>query len=373
MATTVIGVDQAVRVLQHMPFDKRLTATPIMVSKGNVDKYDLSGELPDRLEAGVFGRVGPAGQNPSCSASGGLWGRSHSPASGRDGVRISFRRRARISMSHVGSKSSPADRKAFDRLRRSARRSASTKSPREPKPDIRTSGSRRSSGASSAIAMTGPRWWRTSPARSARISCRACGRRERTSIRSSWRAPLHTSRTPTREGLLLLEKEGLCLKSLRVADRASSRRPCRISPSFTRFRATIMTVIAGDAARKVSAEGLERLRATANKLREALGEPESYFWAGVEFHERIAEVSSNLDHAAISRFADPEDAAPSAPQHPPARPNGSLARRSPAFVSRHRRGRCGPRGEALVRSNLAGAFRAVEPLLRKELEAGLLM
>ncbi|WP_181181553.1 TMAO reductase system periplasmic protein TorT [Mesorhizobium sp. B3-1-6] len=48
VATTVIGVDQAVRVLQKMPFDKRLTATPIMVTKDTVGKYDLSGEFgPD--------------------------------------------------------------------------------------------------------------------------------------------------------------------------------------------------------------------------------------------------------------------------------------------------------------------------------------
>ncbi|MCO5065259.1 MAG: TMAO reductase system periplasmic protein TorT [Rhizobiaceae bacterium] len=48
VATTVIGVDQAVRVLQKMPYDKRLTATPIMVTKDNLKDYDLSGEFgPD--------------------------------------------------------------------------------------------------------------------------------------------------------------------------------------------------------------------------------------------------------------------------------------------------------------------------------------
>lgn len=45
VATTVIGVDQAVRVLQKMPFDKRLTAKPIMVTKDTLGKYDLSGEF----------------------------------------------------------------------------------------------------------------------------------------------------------------------------------------------------------------------------------------------------------------------------------------------------------------------------------------
>jgi protein TorT len=48
VATTVIGVDQAVRVLQKMPFDKRLTAKPIMLTKDKVNDYDLSGEFgPD--------------------------------------------------------------------------------------------------------------------------------------------------------------------------------------------------------------------------------------------------------------------------------------------------------------------------------------
>lgn len=45
VATTVIGVNQAVRVLQKMPFDKRLTALPIMVTKDNITDYDLSGEF----------------------------------------------------------------------------------------------------------------------------------------------------------------------------------------------------------------------------------------------------------------------------------------------------------------------------------------
>lgn len=45
VATTVIGVDQAVRVLQKMPFDKRLTAMPITVTKDNIKDYDLSGEF----------------------------------------------------------------------------------------------------------------------------------------------------------------------------------------------------------------------------------------------------------------------------------------------------------------------------------------
>jgi protein TorT len=45
VATTVIGVDQAVRVLQKMPLDKRLTAKPIMVTKDTLGSHDLSGEF----------------------------------------------------------------------------------------------------------------------------------------------------------------------------------------------------------------------------------------------------------------------------------------------------------------------------------------
>jgi hypothetical protein len=45
VATTVIGVDQAIRVLQKMPFDKRLTAVPIMLTPDKVNAYDLSGEF----------------------------------------------------------------------------------------------------------------------------------------------------------------------------------------------------------------------------------------------------------------------------------------------------------------------------------------
>jgi DNA-binding GntR family transcriptional regulator len=180
----------------------------------------------------------------------------------------------------------------------------------------------------------------------------------------------HTSRTPTREGLLLLEKEGL----VEIPPR---RRPRVVSPTMSdiaelyEVRATIMTVIAGDAARKVSSEGLERLRATANRLREALGDPESYFWAGVEFHERIAEVSSNR---IMQRFLDSLILRTLRLRRLSVRLPGRMDR---SLEDHLRLFRAIEEGDAdlagaLVRSNLAGAFRALEPLLRKESETGLL-
>jgi hypothetical protein len=45
VATTVIGVDQAIRGLRKMLSDKRLAAKPIVAINDTLANYDLSGEL----------------------------------------------------------------------------------------------------------------------------------------------------------------------------------------------------------------------------------------------------------------------------------------------------------------------------------------
>ncbi len=52
VATTVIGVDQAVRVLQKMPFDKRLTAKQIVVTKDTLGKIEAADDEDDCLAGG---------------------------------------------------------------------------------------------------------------------------------------------------------------------------------------------------------------------------------------------------------------------------------------------------------------------------------
>jgi periplasmic protein TorT len=45
VATTAIGVDQAIRGLRKMRSDKRLAAKPIVVINDTLGNYDLSGEF----------------------------------------------------------------------------------------------------------------------------------------------------------------------------------------------------------------------------------------------------------------------------------------------------------------------------------------
>jgi len=175
-----------------------------------------------------------------------------------------------------------------------------------------------------------------------------------------------TSRTPTREGLLLLEKEGLVEIPPRRRPRVAASTASDIAELYE-VRATIMMVIVADAARKADAESVARLQTTVATLRASLGDAEAYFWAGVEFHERIAEISGNrtmqrflnslmLRTLRLRRLSIAQ----------PGRMARSLEDHTRLFRAIDERD--AELAKALVRSNLGGAFRAVEPLLREEAE-----
>lgn len=179
-----------------------------------------------------------------------------------------------------------------------------------------------------------------------------------------------TSRTPTREGLLLLEKEGLVEILPRRRPRAAAPTMADIAELYE-VRATIMMAIAADVARKVDTAGLERLRETVTKLRHALGDPEAYFWAGVEFHERIAEISANRT---MQRFLNSLILRTLRLRRLSIRQPGRMDR---SLEDHARLFRAIEEGDAelakaLVYSNLSGAFKSIKPLLEREAEAGTL-
>ncbi len=103
-----------------------------------------------------------------------------------------------------------------------------------------------------------------------------------------------TSRTPIREALMLLEKEGL----VEIPPR---RRPRVASPSIQeireiyRVRATLLEMIAADIARHASEEAIATLRPMLVAMEAAANANDvgSFFWANVDFHQRNTEIAEN--------------------------------------------------------------------------------
>jgi DNA-binding GntR family transcriptional regulator len=103
-----------------------------------------------------------------------------------------------------------------------------------------------------------------------------------------------TSRTPIREALMLLEKEGLVEIPPRRRPRVASLSIKEIRDIY-RVRANLLELIAGDIARDVSLDDIRtlqpivRLMETASKA----GDVNAYFWANIDFHERNTELAGN--------------------------------------------------------------------------------
>ncbi len=103
-----------------------------------------------------------------------------------------------------------------------------------------------------------------------------------------------TSRTPVREALMLLEKEGL----VEVAPR---RRPRVILLSLPeireiyRARAALLELIAGDVARQASDEDIAELASLVGAMQRhhERGDLSSYIWANVAFHDRNTQIADN--------------------------------------------------------------------------------
>lgn len=103
-----------------------------------------------------------------------------------------------------------------------------------------------------------------------------------------------SSRTPAREALVLLEKEGL----VEILPR---RRPRVARLSLTEIReiygvrAALLGMIAAQVARHATDEQIRELKHLVDTMERAAtaDDAEAYYWGNVSFHERFADVAGN--------------------------------------------------------------------------------
>jgi DNA-binding GntR family transcriptional regulator len=103
-----------------------------------------------------------------------------------------------------------------------------------------------------------------------------------------------TSRTPTREAVVILEKEGLVeilpRRRPRVADLSISE-----IREIYHVRAAMLGLIAAEAVRTASDDEIAELRVILGDMERAAttGDRDGYYWGNVSFHERLGEVAHN--------------------------------------------------------------------------------
>jgi DNA-binding GntR family transcriptional regulator len=103
-----------------------------------------------------------------------------------------------------------------------------------------------------------------------------------------------TSRTPVREALMLLEKEGLVDVPPRRRPRVNALSLDEIRDIY-RARGALFALIAGDTARGASADEMAELRALLEVMEEAAdrGDVDRYVWANVDFYDRNTQLTNN--------------------------------------------------------------------------------
>ena len=103
-----------------------------------------------------------------------------------------------------------------------------------------------------------------------------------------------TSRTPIREALMLLEKEGLVEMPPRRRPRVADLSLKEIRDIY-RVRANLLELIAGDIARDASDEEIRSLLPMVEAMEAAARAEDvnAFFWANVYFHERNTELAKN--------------------------------------------------------------------------------
>jgi DNA-binding GntR family transcriptional regulator len=104
----------------------------------------------------------------------------------------------------------------------------------------------------------------------------------------------HTSRTPIREALMLLEREGLVQIPPRRRPRVVSLAMDEIREIY-HARAALFELIASGVARLASAESLVLLRAVLTDMERACmnADLNGYVWANVDFYDRNTQLANN--------------------------------------------------------------------------------
>ncbi|MEJ8572597.1 GntR family transcriptional regulator [Microbaculum marinum] len=103
-----------------------------------------------------------------------------------------------------------------------------------------------------------------------------------------------TSRTPVREALMLLEKEGLVDVPPRRRPRVNALSLEEIRDIY-RARGALFALIAGDTARGASAGEVAELRGLLGAMETAAdrGDLDGYVWANVDFYDRNTQLTNN--------------------------------------------------------------------------------
>jgi DNA-binding GntR family transcriptional regulator len=103
-----------------------------------------------------------------------------------------------------------------------------------------------------------------------------------------------TSRTPTREAVVILEKEGLVEILPRRRPRVADLSIAEIREIY-RVRAAMLGLIAAEVVRLASNEEIAELRVILRGMERAVtaGDRDGYYWGNVSFHERFADMAHN--------------------------------------------------------------------------------
>jgi DNA-binding GntR family transcriptional regulator len=103
-----------------------------------------------------------------------------------------------------------------------------------------------------------------------------------------------TSRTPAREALVVLEKEGLVEIPPRRRPRVATLSLEEVREIY-RVRAAMLGLIASQVAQCATEAEIVELRAIQQDMAHAAasGDRDAYYWGNVRFHERIAELARN--------------------------------------------------------------------------------
>jgi DNA-binding GntR family transcriptional regulator len=172
-----------------------------------------------------------------------------------------------------------------------------------------------------------------------------------------------TSRTPTREAVVILEKEGLVEILPRRRPRVANLSIAEIREIY-RVRAAMLGLIAAEVVRLATDAEIAELRAILRGMEQAAaaGDRDGYYWGNVSFHERFADMAHNktlqriletlvLRSLRLRRLTltQPERMARSLADH--IRLVGALEDRDAELAS------------ALIKGNVLGALKLLEGLL----------
>ena len=172
-----------------------------------------------------------------------------------------------------------------------------------------------------------------------------------------------TSRTPTREAVVILEKEGLVEILPRRRPRVANLSIDEIREMY-RVRAAMLGLIAAEVVRLASDSEIAELRVILDEMERAAAsnDRDGYFWGNVAFHDRFAELARNktlqriLDSLVLRSLRMRRLTLSS-----PGRAQRSLADHTRLVAALEDRD--GELASALIKANVLGALKLLEQLL----------